>query len=204
MTEPAAGLIGIGFPAVGEYSRIVRWPDLTTTRGTAWALRQSPPRSSAPTRVTPILRTPPFIDRCRHQGDDSTSGRGFMGRRTTTAGTSPRASGPRRWAWRSPGRPRRRRRLRSSSIHTRSTSSTPPCAQGWTPKYTEASMVQIAAADPAVARFMQAVTDYGRCRTKFLDDFFIAAAPRRRTPGGHPGRRARRPRRGGCRGRTAP
>ncbi len=45
-------------------------------------------------------------------------------------------------------------------------------AQGWTPKYTEASMVQIAAADPAVARFMQAVTDYGRCRTKFLDEFF--------------------------------
>jgi methyltransferase (TIGR00027 family) len=46
-------------------------------------------------------------------------------------------------------------------------------AQGWIPKYTEASMVQIAAADPGVARFMQALTGYGRCRTKFLDDFLL-------------------------------
>jgi methyltransferase (TIGR00027 family) len=45
-------------------------------------------------------------------------------------------------------------------------------AQGWTPKYTEAAMAQIAEADPGVARFIQAMTDYGRARTKFLDDFF--------------------------------
>ena len=48
-------------------------------------------------------------------------------------------------------------------------------ALGWTPPYTEASLAHLGDVDTAAAKFVRAMTDYGLCRTKFLDEFFAAA-----------------------------
>jgi methyltransferase (TIGR00027 family) len=49
-------------------------------------------------------------------------------------------------------------------------------SRGWTPPFTEETLAQLAAADPQAAHFIRAMTDYGLCRTRHLDDFFRGVA----------------------------
>lgn len=48
--------------------------------------------------------------------------------------------------------------------------------RGWQEPYPQATVAELAESDPALGTWMQAMTNWAHCRTRFVDDFFTAAA----------------------------